>query len=331
MSDEGIDPVALRDSVREVLDAEWPADRLIRHYDEGSTFDAGLWAQATELGWTALGVPEAYGGLGLGVSALGVVYQELGRVCAPIPLASCALAADLIARAGDETQKSAWLPALAAGDLRVAVSGALGDPSIILDGADADLILLRQQDGSHLVLEPRDMRRISATDQTRSLAKVITSRPDGPRLPPAEPAPIIVHAAVAMGCDALGGAEAILERTIGYLKEREQFGRLIGSFQGLKHRVADHQARLVAGRVLMEDVLGGPTLLRACATRAWLCEIYAEVARDAVQLHGGIGYTWDYPCHPWLKRAKLDAYALGAVADHYDKVAALLRHGAEAA
>jgi len=325
MSEAGIDPTALRDSVRDVLTREWPAERLIRHYDGGTTFDAGLWARATELGWTALAVPEAYGGLGLGLDALGVVYQELGRVCAPLPLASCALAADLISRAADEDQKSEWLPAIAAGELRVAASGPIGDPSVILDAVDADLILFRQADGSHLILQPADIERIAVIDQTRSMGRVIGEPDHRPRLDAVDADPLIVHAALAMGCDALGGAEAILERTIGYLKQREQFGRLIGSFQGLKHRVADHQGRLVAARVLLEDTLAAPTLQDACAVKAWLCEVYADVSRDAVQLHGGIGYTWEYACHPWLKRARLDGYALGTIAEHYDRVVETLR------
>jgi alkylation response protein AidB-like acyl-CoA dehydrogenase len=134
------------------------------------------------------------------------------------------------------------------------------------------------------------------------------------------------HAMLAIASDAVGGAEAILDRTLAYLKVREQFGRVIGSFQALKHRVADHKSELMMVETLLEEVAmgvveDGIVTTDILAIKALATRMYVGVARDCIQLHGGIGFTWDYPAHLYLKRALLDRELFGSLANTLDDLA----------
>jgi alkylation response protein AidB-like acyl-CoA dehydrogenase len=141
---------------------------------------------------------------------------------------------------------------------------------------------------------------------------------------------LTAEAALLIACDAKGGANAVLERTLDYLKTRMQFGKPIGSFQALKHRCADHKVALEAsGAVTTEAVrlwaAGDPSaVVMASSAKAYACGTYATVAEDAVQLHGGIGFTWEHDCHLFLKRAKLNQALYGSTSAHLDRAASLL-------
>jgi alkylation response protein AidB-like acyl-CoA dehydrogenase len=137
------------------------------------------------------------------------------------------------------------------------------------------------------------------------------------------------HAAIGIAADAAGGSEAVLDLTLEYLRTRQQFGRPIGSFQALKHRCANHKLAMVASSALLDEAVsvaasGGDARIEASAAKAYASDVYAAVASDAVQLHGGIGFTWEYVCHLYLKRAKLDQAMFGSSGFHFDRVAAAL-------
>jgi len=362
MSDPGIELETLRDGVRDVLAREADSARTHRLFDDGALIDRPLWDTASELGWLALGVPEAQGGLGLGVAETAVVFEELGRSLAVVPYLGATLAARAIALGGSEAQRDRWLPQIAGGERICAVSPPMGrvgasQPTLrrdgqdfvlsgaatdLLQGAEADLLVVCARDAAgaavHVVVEPATDGAVLAlertVDQTRHLARATF---DELRLPAdrlldaaAIGETLAIEAALALACDAVGGAEAIFERTLDYLKTRQQFGKPIGSFQGLKHRCADHKVAMAASAAVVAEAVrlwaegdpGGRPL--AFVAKAYACEVYAQVAEDAVQLHGGIGFTWEHDAHLFLKRAKLNQALYGGTGSHLDRAATLL-------
>lgn len=363
-SGDGMDLEALRDGVRAVLSEQASHEKVAAFTNTEGVRDRPLWSQAAELGWLALSADEAQGGLGLGPSELAVVYEELGRAVAPLPVLGTMLVVEALARGGDAAQQAAWTPRLAAGELAGTVSmltpGALaptlslsagvdggvvldGVAETLLDGAAADvLLLLARQDGAlrWVLVEPAidgvTVEKAVTVDRTRHLG---VARFEGLALPAGRVLAgdtaaiadgLLHHAALALASDARGGANAVFEITLDYLKTREQFGKPIGSFQALKHRCADHKIALVASGALVAEAVarmasGDPAAGRyALAAKALATEVYARVAQDAVQLHGGIGYTWEHPCHLYLKRAKLNEQLFGGPAAYLDRVTDLL-------
>ena len=340
--DEAIDLDELRTSFHDVLAAECDGAAVLRHHASGAPILPSLWSTAVELGWLSLAVPEAQGGLGLGLDALAILYRELGRAAAPLPILSTLLAADAMALGGAAER----LGAIVSGDTVAAVvlngiSGKIegddvlleGTSEPVLDGASAGLFVIRANGGktpiwvvveaTEAVIEP-----IAAADRTRSLARL---RFDDTRVPSSRKLELTthaldLHAAVGIAADALGVGEAILAITIEYLKTREQFGKPIGSFQALKHRVADHHAGLVVAGAAFDDVVaraGSATLslVDALAAKAHCTDIAGRVARDCIQLHGGIGFTSEYIAHVYLKRALLDEAMFGTIDETLDRVA----------
>jgi alkylation response protein AidB-like acyl-CoA dehydrogenase len=355
VSDTGISTEELRDSIRELLqtDGNFEVARLGSAAAPAALEE--LWRKVSSLGWLGLSIAEERGGLGLGMRELGVLYEELGRFLVPLPVMTSLLAADGVAAAGNDEQKSKWLPWFATGEMRATVAlpnglaqlPQLADDNLVsgtvLDVLYADrvqeLFLPVQHSSGRLylaivsrtdngcVIESRP-----AIDRTRTLAHV---RLTGVRVTPDRLLPLddtvwlrlLDHASLALASDSVGGATRILQDTVGYLQTRRQFDRPIGSFQALKHRAA-------SWRILVEAVTA---LTRHCAdltadrdpqrsamascAKAAATEAYMAVAGDAIQLHGGIGFTWEHECHLFLKRAKLNAMLFGSVIQHKDRAA----------
>jgi alkylation response protein AidB-like acyl-CoA dehydrogenase len=302
------------------------------------------------LGWLALTIPEAHGGLGQTIAHLAVVYEELGRDLASVPFLPTMLAATAIARHGDAGTAERWLGAIAAGDcLAAAALPGEGGEVAIVDGrlsgtvdhvafADvADLLLVPVRDGgeSRLALVSAGAAGVTVTprplvDLTRSMARITLDGVAPEALLPVDRTgweALVDHAALALACDAVGASAALLERTVDYLKIREQFGRPIGSFQALKHRAADWKVKIDATTALARHVGslleegGGAVSASASEAKAYACDIFAAFAGDAVQLHGGIGFTWEHPCHLFLKRAKLSQQLHGSSTAHKERAA----------
>jgi alkylation response protein AidB-like acyl-CoA dehydrogenase len=343
----------LRASFRDVLDDVVAAGDIRRHVDEGAARCAPLWRKAADLGWFALLTPEAQGGLGLGRAAAAVLYEELGRVTAPLPILGALAVTDILNGFGDEAQKASWAPRLAAGEtatfsveeltpdwtgLRLNEDGLTGNADELLDGAEAAVLLtpVRLADGMRWTLaETRGvaMQRAEMVDRTRSLASArLDSVQASVLLGAADDIAraLRTHVCMAIACDSVGGAKAVLELTVKYLMTREQFGKPIGSFQALKHRCAEHKVAIEAADALLEEAVArwdrddGDAELYALLAKSVASETYAVVATDAVQLHGGIGFTWEHACHLYLKRAKLNQALLGGVAAPHDRAARLL-------
>jgi len=315
------------------------------------TLDRALWKDIGELGLGGILVPEPAGGLGMGLLTLTVVAETLGHYAVPAPVVPGAIAAWLIAEHGSPAQRERWLGGLLSGDLIAAFALSesdgpgpdawrLGNPAtgvkLSVERADeADLLIVGTANGrlaliagdaEGVVLIPAD-----PLDRSRPFADVAF---EGVSLDPIDAddtavrqlidALLITHAA-----DALGAATAIQQRAVEYAKERKQYGRLIGSFQALKHQLADMSVELEPSRPLCWYAAYAwdtdrPDAHRvATITKAHLGEIAVNVSRAAIEAFGGIGYTWEFPAHLFLKRAMVDRSALGTPAYHRERAAAL--------
>jgi alkylation response protein AidB-like acyl-CoA dehydrogenase len=360
---EVIDFDELRDSARSVLTAECSSEQLHKFIDGKADLSAQLRTTMAELGWYGLLVPEEQGGLGLGCGDLAAVYYELGRVCAPSDFLGTMLVVHALLLSQTSALADNLLPSLAGGELRGAVWGldqalsptlavtatsndtgiALsGSVNLIVDADSADLLLIpaRADDGDlHWILldlpgigvEPEPVTAYDCTRNFHTLQLDSVQISSDRILVRGEAARVVAgalldHASIALACDSIGGAEAIFDRTVEYLKTRKQFGRLIGSFQALKHRCANLQVALKASSAAVETAVqqlraGEPVSADASMVKAYATDVYTQVAADAVQLHGGIGFTWEQDCHLYLKRAKLNQQLFGGNNWHRDRAA----------
>jgi alkylation response protein AidB-like acyl-CoA dehydrogenase len=315
-------------------------------------YDAALWKGLAELGLIGVAIPAEYGGTDAGALELCVVAEELGRALAPMPYASTVyLCADLILRAGSEAQKQLWLPKIAAGEAigAFALAEGVGDPapasikcaanagklsghkSPVADGEIADFAIVaaraRNDDiGLFLVdLKNPGVSRapLDSIDPTRNLAELTfdnaTAEPLGaPEEGWALTVAALDRAAVLTAFEQAGGADRALEMARDYALDRMAFGRQIGSFQAIKHMLADIYvantlARSNAYYGAWALASGSSELAEAASNaRVSASEAYRLAAKNAMQAHGGIGFTWEHDCHLHYRRAQFLAVALGS-------------------
>jgi alkylation response protein AidB-like acyl-CoA dehydrogenase len=316
----------LRASVRKVLDKHATPDRVNALYDGTDDGTAPLWSALTELGLPGLLVPEALGGAGASAVEAAAVLEEIGRAAAPSPyLTSSVVATTVLVALGDTT----ILPLLASGEQTAALlvrPTALrhGAAALTTVGLPADVLLLPEGEALYAV-RGASVMPVGSLDMTRPLGTVDLDGAE--RTLVAEDAAAAIDAGLLMGAGLLaaeqvGVARWALETTIGYLKERRQFGRVVGGFQALKHRLADlyaevEQADAAARYAAATLATGDPDAPIAVAVAAAFCsEAAVHATEEAVQLHGGIGMTWEHPAHLHLKRAKADALLLGSAEAH---------------
>jgi len=353
----------LRASVRNLLSNRSQATAVIATYDDDRSLVAPLWkALATELGVAGLLVPEARGGAGASVREAAVVLEELGRSVAPVPFLSSSVVAttvllavepggaadDLLAglATGDRTAALllplATAPGAAAADVSVdEATGRLSGRVLGVAGArDADVFLVpvsTPHGTSVYAVAARDVGidPVVSLDMTRQLADVTLDGAAGELMLPAGAGAAAVQRGLETGAallasEQLGIAQWCLSTTVAYLKDRRQFGRVVGSFQALKHRLADlylavetaAAAARYAAATLAED---DPDCDVAIAVaQAWCADVAVRAAEEAVQLHGGIGMTWEHPAHLYLKRAKADQIAFGTPGLHRARLADLI-------
>jgi alkylation response protein AidB-like acyl-CoA dehydrogenase len=338
----------LRASVRDLLtDRAKPAD-VIARTESDAPCDLDLWRRLAELGVTSLHVPEELGGQGASTREVAVVMEELGRFVAPVPfLGSAVLATTALlgCEPGDEVR--ALLAALGSGERIAALavslatapgsavpdtiradSGLSGRVRSVADVGPADVLLVPAQGAGGLglyavpVAQPGvEVTPVTSLDLTRPVADVTLDGADGTLLAGPGTAESAVDSALwtaagLLASEQLGIAEWCLATTVAYLKDRHQFGRPVGSFQALKHRLADIWGDLVLARAAARHAADEPGQLSASVAQA-LCSVLAvHAAEECVQLHGGIGMTWEHPAHLYLKRAKADSIALGTAGRH---------------
>jgi alkylation response protein AidB-like acyl-CoA dehydrogenase len=329
----------LAESVRGVLERECSADVLRRRVEEGQRPDA-LWGRMVELGWPALTVPTEHGGLGFGFTELLVVLEELGRAAAPGPLLPTVT--QLLPAIADDTE---MLGAIAAGDRTGSlVTGDVGLDGDVLRGTarhviegswvDTFVVIVGSGDDTavHLVDATEAQRTPEqSVDATRELTTVtFQSAPAHPVGGATLAAAVRDHATVGLACETIGTVHRLLRMTLDYVAVREQFDRPIGSFQAVKHQLADahveaEKAQAVTWYAALTVAEDDPRRsLAASMAKAAAGEAARLVAKRAIQLHGGIGYTWEHDLHLYVKRARANAVLLGDPAEHRARVADLL-------
>ncbi|MGA0605210.1 acyl-CoA dehydrogenase family protein [Phenylobacterium sp. VNQ135] len=333
------DQVLLQDSLTKALAELAPLERVRRFADEAEPSAPDIWAGLTELGLPGLLIPEAYGGLGLTLVEAALAAQALGRAAAPTPfLGSTVLAPLALTTAGTEAQQADLLPKLAAGELTAAVAihepvagardgagvtakdGKLTGRALFAIGAGgADLLIVADRTGAlHLARQAHVIEAMTTIDATQQVTEISF------RDTPAEP--LISNGALErlrdaawtmIAADTLGACDAMLEKAVAYAKERRQFGRVIGSFQAVKHLCAEMAAEIEPARALVWyaayafDHAPEEASLMAAHAKAHTSEIGRFVARTATEVHGGIGITDLLGLHYWFKRIGLNRQLLG--------------------
>jgi alkylation response protein AidB-like acyl-CoA dehydrogenase len=324
------DQQAIQRTAREFLADAYRREEVRRlALESDEPFSEEGWRRICELGWPALLVDEEHGGLGLGVVELAVVQEEMGAALAPAPFLSTVSAAALIARAGSDEQRERWLPALAAGEARGTVATLAGDDCwlAVPDAAGADVVVV-SADGGWGLLTAFDARPTGGLDPTRPLWSVSASG-EPERLPgDAEGARDVI--AVALAAESVGVAQRAMEMAVDYAKERRQFGRPIGAYQAVSHPCAQmllevegaRSTVLYAAWALDHEPESGP--LAASMAKAYASDAGRRVPSAALQVHGGIGFTWEHDLHMWLKRGRANAHLWGDARAHRARVADLL-------
>jgi alkylation response protein AidB-like acyl-CoA dehydrogenase len=350
------DQKQLRDAARRYL-AEHSPSKAVRAVLEGKApYDRALWKGLAEMGFLGVAIPEQYGGAGAGHLELCVIAEEVGRVLAPVPFASTIyLAAETLMLAGSEAQKAKWLPKIAAGEaigtlalfegagnpspkaIKVAASnGAVsGTKAPVADGMIADFAIVaartastgRETDiGLFLVELGGDgvtRRALANLDQAHGQAEIVFDKCRAEPLGAAGEGwsiltRVLDRAAVLMAFEQLGGADRTLEMGRDYALERMAFGRQIGSFQAVKHILADMYVSATLARsncyygawALSTDAAELPEA--AATARISATQAFQHCAKNNIQVHGGMGFTWEYDCHLYYRHAAALALALGS-------------------
>ena len=317
-----------------------------RIYKSGSTFDADAWKGfARDLGMAGVAIDEAHGGAGLGDLGLVVVMEELGASLCSIPfLTTGGIVAKLISKVGSQDIKDTYLSKVATGQLRVAYCDGhqAKDKKVfsVVNADCADMIFLSRAKDKILEITaiPVETTGFVITskqtmDPTRSFCDLDWSTVQDAdikiigQINEADLNDIVTQSFIALAAECVGGAQACLDMTLEYTGQRVQFGRTIASFQAIKHRVADMFILLEAARSAVYAAAIAPKEEKteaALIAKAYATEAFYKIAGDAIQLHGGIGFTWEYPLHFFFKRARANKSMFGTAEDNYEVLASRL-------
>lgn len=292
----------LRETVAALIAKHADAAAVRRAMELPKGYDESLWALLCEqVGVSALVAPEELGGAGGELADAAVVLEELGRALVPTPLLGTTLA-ELAILASTHPDSDA-LEALAAGS---AIGTVVFNPEFVLNGDVADIVIA--VDGGQLIQwEQFTAEAVGTMDPTRRLARVRAQR----TAPIGTDPGLADFAAILLATEQIGAATRCLELTVEYSKERVQFGRAIGSFQALKHRMADMYVAVESARAVVAEAVNAPTATSAALARLAASEAFSHVAAEAVQIHGGIAITWEHDIQLYFKRAHGSAQLFG--------------------
>ena len=359
--DYSVDQLQLKDEARRFLsDASSMASVRQVFDDSNKSFDIDLWSSVADLGWLGAIIPEEQGGLALGATELCALSEELGRAIAPIPFSSTIyLFTQLLLHLGTSQQRDWLLPEVAKGSLIgcVASSEGPGNPKLkarvqggklsgvklpVTDGDIADYAIVSALDdaGTSLYLidlkSPEVNRTVLTTiDPSRSAAEITFNNVAvDPLGPPGEGVAMLKHifdqAAIYTAFEQIGGADKVLEMTRDYALKRYAFGRAIGSFQAVKHKMANMYVR---NQIARSNAYFGAWALEAgnhevpkaaAAARIAATEAFQFSTKEAIEIFGGIGTTWEADCHLFYRRAKQLSLMLGPIAEWREQLAAEL-------
>ncbi len=352
------DQLLLKETIRRFLAEQCPTTRVREIMETDSGHDQALWNGLSELGVGGIVVPEEHGGLARELLDLALVAEELGYAATPGPFLGSAMATVAMIEAENEELRERWLPALASGEAIVTVAfgeeGSEWDPQRFktavaggrLSGskplvpyaqvAEAMIVVASDAEGQGLWLVECgaagvEIKSLIGNDMTRRLDTVTFK--DAPAVKLATGVAAVGRTLdaglILLAADALGGAKRCLEMTVDYALQREQFGQVIGAFQAVKHQVADMAAELEPSLSLVWyaahafDRIKDESTRQAALAKAHLSDVYDRVARGSTELHGGIGFTWEFDLHLWFRRAIFDRSFLGDANFHRARAADL--------
>jgi alkylation response protein AidB-like acyl-CoA dehydrogenase len=359
------DLAALRESVRSFFEAKSPMVAVRDAMATEDGFDRDVWRQmAEQLGLQGLSLPEQYGGSGFGMIEQLIIFEELGRslFCGPY-FSTVALAAGLLVRCDDEAAKFEYLPRIASGDLVATVALVESDETwsydhlttraehdgeqwrvsgvkpFVMDGSIAEIILVPAMNGDGISLFAIEGSAAGVTaaplevmDATRKQSKLTFEAAPGRLIGTAGYAQgwlkgLLVTATVCLSGEQVGGAKRLLEMSVEYAKERQQFGRYIGSFQAIKHKCATlYLETESAGAVAryaawtIDEGMDDAAVATSMA-KSYCSEVFTHAAAENIQIHGGVGFTWDNDGHLYLRRAKTSEVFLGDSVFHRNLLA----------
>ena len=351
---------AIKSTAHDFLAARYKSEHIRELAESDLGFEQADWDEMAELGWPGLALPEEWGGQGLGIVELAILFEEMGYALAPSPLFSNTIAGVALALGGSDEQRERLLRPLAGGKLRgtpalwdAGTPATIGDftlearadgDGIVLDGekvlvmdaAAADFLLVATSDGRrHVVQRGADGVTVvpsTSIDPTRRLYSV---RLEGVRVAPEDslPAaaddyfPVFHRVCVALAAESTGVAQRTMEMAVEYAKDRQQFGRPIGSYQAVSHRCAqmlletENARSAVYGAAWAADAEPESLPTAASMAKAYASDAGWRVPDASIQVHGGIGFTWEHDLHFFLKRGKANASMFGDAKWHRERVA----------
>lgn len=350
------DQLLLKDTVKRFLAERCPTTRVREIMESDSGYDPALWKELSELGVAAVTIPAAYGGLEHELLDLALIAEELGYAATPGPFLGTAMATVALVEGADDASRERWLPAIASGEAIATVAfgeeGSEWDPAKFQTRAEngklsgrkplvpsaqvADLLVVGavDQDGPGLWLVERGaegmtVQALTVNDMTRRLDSVSFEGTPAVKLGEGRTALGRAFDAglILLAADAYGGSRRCLEMTRDYALQREQFGKPIGAFQAVKHQLADMATEIEPALSLVWysahafDRIREQSSRHAAIAKAHLSDIYDHVTRTATELHGGIGFTWEFDLHLWFRRAIFDRSFLGDANDHRARAA----------
>src|SRR5215471_13531316 len=351
------DQKQLRDGARKFLAEKCPPKAVRAVLDGKAPYDRDLWKGLAEMGFLGVAIPESHGGAGAGHLELCVIAEEMGRALAPVPFSSTVyLAAEALLLAGSEGQKQKWLPLIAKGEAigtlalfegkgnpspqaaKLAANGGMlnGTKKPVPDGAVADFAIVaarsgssgRETDISLFIVDLRsdgvEVKDLTNLDPTRGQAEITFKNCKAEPLGPANEGWSIVtqvldRAAVLVAFEQVGGADRALEMGRDYALDRIAFGRPIGSFQAIKHMLADMYVSATLARsncyygAWALSTNAGELPEAAAAARISATQAFQHCGKNNIQVHGGMGFTWEFDCHMYYRRANATAVTLGSL------------------
>lgn len=347
----------LKSTIRRFLQEQCPTSRVRQVMETETAHDPALWQGLVDLGVPGLQIPTQYGGSGLEFLDLALAAEELGYAAIPGPFLGNALAALALAEGSDEGQRSYWLPKLASGGAIGTVAlgevggqwspqaytarvqdGALsGTKPLVPSARVADILVVAAVDDSgpglwlvETATPGVEVRGLKVVDMTRPLDTVTFSQARSVKISGSQGVQRVIDAGcVLVAADAFGGARRCLEMATAYVLQREQFGQVIGAFQAVKHQLANMATELEPAMSLYwyaahaYDRIRDRSERHAAMAKALLTDIFDRLARDATELHGGIGFTWEFDLHLWFRRAIFDRSFLGEASYHRARAADL--------
>jgi alkylation response protein AidB-like acyl-CoA dehydrogenase len=321
------DQQAIKSTAREFLASRFKLDK-VRQLAEAGEYDDAQWKEMSELGWPGIFIGEEHGGQGLGVLELVILTEELGYVAAPTPFLSNAAAGLMVQFAGSDEQRARLLPGVASGEARGTVGVALNGSAPVVPDADSASFIVVVDGDSAAIVEPADasVEPVEVIDNTRRYGRVSASGGDAL---PGDVGGALDRVAIALSGEIVGVAQRAMEMAVEYAKDRQQFGRPIGAYQAVSHNCAQMLMEVEGARSLTyyagwaADHEPESLALAASMAKAYASDAGFRVPARSLQVHGGIGFTWEHDLQFFLKRGKTDAHLFGTAREHRERVAEL--------